>query len=52
VKHAGRITGMRVLDVRFPTSASRDGSDAMNPALLFPLSPPPPLLTYILFMFM
>ena len=26
-----RITGMRVLDVRFPTSRSLDGSDAMNP---------------------
>ncbi|MDO5103523.1 MAG: L-fuconate dehydratase [Lautropia sp.] len=25
------ITGMRVLDVRFPTSAHLDGSDAMNP---------------------
>jgi L-fuconate dehydratase len=25
------ITGMRVLDVRFPTSQSLDGSDAMNP---------------------
>ena len=29
--HAGRITGLRVLDVRFPTSLSLDGSDAMNP---------------------
>jgi L-fuconate dehydratase len=27
----GRITGLRVLDVRFPTSLSLDGSDAMNP---------------------
>ncbi len=26
-----RITNMRVLDVRFPTSKSLDGSDAMNP---------------------
>ena len=25
-----RITGMRVLDVRFPTSSTLDGSDAMN----------------------
>ncbi|HEV2679831.1 MAG TPA: fuconate dehydratase, partial [Rhodanobacter sp.] len=25
------ITGMRVIDVRFPTSQSLDGSDAMNP---------------------
>ncbi len=25
------ITGMRTLDVRFPTSRNRDGSDAMNP---------------------
>lgn len=25
------ITGLRVLDLRFPTSASLDGSDAMNP---------------------
>ncbi|PWJ82349.1 L-fuconate dehydratase [Pseudaminobacter salicylatoxidans] len=25
------ITGMRTLDVRFPTSLERDGSDAMNP---------------------
>src|SRR5437868_14996578 len=29
--HAGKITGLRVLDVRFPTSLSLDGSDAMNP---------------------
>jgi len=29
--HSGTITGMRVLDVRFPTSLSLDGSDAMNP---------------------
>jgi len=29
--HSGRITGLRVLDVRFPTSLSLDGSDAMNP---------------------
>jgi L-fuconate dehydratase len=27
----GRITGLRTIDVRFPTSAHRDGSDAMNP---------------------
>ncbi len=26
-----RITGLRALDVRFPTSARLDGSDAMNP---------------------
>ena len=26
-----RITGLRTLDVRFPTSAMLDGSDAMNP---------------------
>jgi L-fuconate dehydratase len=26
-----RITGLRTLDVRFPTSATLDGSDAMNP---------------------
>ncbi|AOH85503.1 fuconate dehydratase [Sphingomonas panacis] len=26
-----RITGLRTLDLRFPTSASLDGSDAMNP---------------------
>ena len=26
-----RITGIRTLDLRFPTSASLDGSDAMNP---------------------
>ena len=25
------ITGLRVLDIRFPTSLSLDGSDAMNP---------------------
>jgi len=31
VKHTGKITGLRVLDVRFPTSLSLDGSDAMNP---------------------
>jgi L-fuconate dehydratase len=31
VKHPGKITGLRVLDVRFPTSHSLDGSDAMNP---------------------
>lgn len=29
--HHGKITGLRVLDVRFPTSLSLDGSDAMNP---------------------
>jgi L-fuconate dehydratase len=28
----GRITGMRPVDVRFPTSRQLDGSDAMNPA--------------------
>ena len=27
-----RITGLRVRDVRFPTSRDHDGSDAMNPA--------------------
>jgi L-fuconate dehydratase len=27
----GTITNLRVLDVRFPTSRERDGSDAMNP---------------------
>ena len=26
-----KITNMRVLDVRFPTSQQLDGSDAMNP---------------------
>ncbi len=31
MKHQGKITGMRVRDVRFPTSLSLDGSDAMNP---------------------
>jgi len=31
MKPAGRITGMRTVDVRFPTSLSLDGSDAMNP---------------------
>ena len=25
------ITGLRIRDVRFPTSLSLDGSDAMNP---------------------
>ena len=25
------ITGLQVLDIRFPTSIDRDGSDAMNP---------------------
>jgi L-fuconate dehydratase len=29
--HSGKITGVRILDVRFPTSLSLDGSDAMNP---------------------
>lgn len=29
--HSGKITDLRVLDVRFPTSRSLDGSDAMNP---------------------
>jgi len=28
---ASRITGLETFDVRFPTSFSRDGSDAMNP---------------------
>ncbi len=28
--HHGKITGLRILDVRFPTSRERDGSDAMN----------------------
>jgi L-fuconate dehydratase len=28
---SGKITDLRVLDVRFPTSLSLDGSDAMNP---------------------
>lgn len=28
---AARITGLRTVDLRFPTSASLDGSDAMNP---------------------
>jgi L-fuconate dehydratase len=31
MKHTGKITHLRVLDVRFPTSLSLDGSDAMNP---------------------
>ena len=31
MKIAGKITDLRVLDVRFPTSLSLDGSDAMNP---------------------
>jgi L-fuconate dehydratase len=31
MNHSGKITGLRVLDVRFPTSRSLDGSDAMNP---------------------
>ncbi len=31
VNHTGKITGLRVLDVRFPTSLTLDGSDAMNP---------------------
>jgi L-fuconate dehydratase len=26
-----QVTGMRVVDVRFPTSQHLDGSDAMNP---------------------
>jgi L-fuconate dehydratase len=29
--HSGKITDLRVLDVRFPTSLALDGSDAMNP---------------------
>jgi len=32
LKHAGKIINLRVVDVRFPTSLSLDGSDAMNPA--------------------
>ncbi len=31
MNHLGKITGMRICDVRFPTSLSLDGSDAMNP---------------------
>lgn len=31
MKHSGKITDLRVVDVRFPTSLSLDGSDAMNP---------------------
>jgi len=31
LSHSGKITDLRVLDVRFPTSLSLDGSDAMNP---------------------
>ena len=31
MKYSGKITGLRILDVRFPTSLSLDGSDAMNP---------------------
>jgi L-fuconate dehydratase len=31
MNHSGSITGLKVLDVRFPTSLSLDGSDAMNP---------------------
>jgi L-fuconate dehydratase len=31
MQHHGRITDLRVIDVRFPTSLSLDGSDAMNP---------------------
>ena len=31
LSHSGKITGLRVLDVRFSTSLSLDGSDAMNP---------------------
>ena len=31
MNHSGKITDLRVLDVRFPTSLSLDGSDAMNP---------------------
>ena len=29
-RYTGKITGMRVLDIRFPTSLSLAGSDAMN----------------------
>jgi L-fuconate dehydratase len=31
MNHPGKITDLRVVDVRFPTSLSLDGSDAMNP---------------------
>jgi L-fuconate dehydratase len=31
LSHFGTITGLRILDVRFPTSLALDGSDAMNP---------------------
>ena len=31
MKCSGKITDLRVLDVRFPTSLNLDGSDAMNP---------------------
>ncbi|MEY5025978.1 MAG: hypothetical protein RLZZ244_1506 [Verrucomicrobiota bacterium] len=31
MKHHGTITDLRIVDVRFPTSLSLDGSDAMNP---------------------
>jgi L-fuconate dehydratase len=30
-EHDGTITSVRTVDVRFPTSRERDGSDAMNP---------------------
>ena len=30
LRHAGKITEMRVMDIRFPTSLSLAGSDAMN----------------------
>ena len=29
--HSGKITSLRIIDVRFPTSNDLDGSDAMNP---------------------
>src|SRR6478735_11033232 len=31
MSHSGKITDLRILDVRFPTSLALDGSDAMNP---------------------
>ena len=31
MQQGGKIMGLRVLDVRFPTSLTLDGSDAMNP---------------------
>ena len=32
MSHSGKITALQIFDVRFPTSLSLDGSDAMNPA--------------------